>query len=224
MSTEQEQQVAPNTDKQDAATKPAEQKKTDLKVIIAHLAATFPACFSLEGPAKPLKIGIFQDLSERLADDEAVSKTQLRMALRHYTNSWRYLQSVKANVARVDLDGQAGELVGEEHAAHAEQALAESRAKVQAKRKAEAPKKPHAKKKRPAAGKTNQKVTIKKRPVGKPIDINAITEGTAVTVKVGAAPMPAVITKIEKDGIQVQLNSGMQIKVQEEQLRLAVKG
>ena len=40
----------------------------------------FPLCFIAEGEAKPLKIGLFQDLAEALKDDEHVSKTQLRQA------------------------------------------------------------------------------------------------------------------------------------------------
>ena len=50
------------------------QKLTNNKEIIAYLAEKFPLCFSLEGEAKPLKIGLFQDLSETLKDDERVSK------------------------------------------------------------------------------------------------------------------------------------------------------
>ncbi|MBE1288235.1 MAG: hypothetical protein GJ671_11085 [Alteromonadaceae bacterium] len=41
-----------------------------------------------------------------------------------------------------------------------------------------------------------------------------------MTVKLGKAPMSAKITAVEKDGIQVQLDSGMAVKVQAEQLRL----
>ena len=69
-----------------------ETKRTSTKEIIAYLVEKFPACFSLEGPAKPLKVGIFQDLAEQLAEDDVVSKTRLRQALRHYTSSWRYLK------------------------------------------------------------------------------------------------------------------------------------
>ena len=68
-----------------------QQKFSNSKEVIAYLVETFPKCFSLEGEVKPLKIGIFQELSERLKDDERVSKTLLRSSLRHYTNSWRYL-------------------------------------------------------------------------------------------------------------------------------------
>ena len=55
-----------------------ETKRTSTKEIIAYLAAKFPACFSIDGPAKALKIGIFQDLAAKLTDDETVSKTRLR--------------------------------------------------------------------------------------------------------------------------------------------------
>ena len=57
------------------------QKLTDTKAIIAYLIEKFPLCFIAEGEAKPLKIGLFQDLAEALKDDERVSKTQLRQAL-----------------------------------------------------------------------------------------------------------------------------------------------
>ena len=63
------------------------QKLTNNKEIIAYLAEKFPRCFSIEGEAKPLKIGLFQDLSEALKDDGRVSKTQLRQAFRQYTTN-----------------------------------------------------------------------------------------------------------------------------------------
>ena len=50
------------------------EKFTNSKEVIAFLAETFPKCFSIEGEARPLKIGIFQDLAERLEEDERVSK------------------------------------------------------------------------------------------------------------------------------------------------------
>ena len=116
------------------------EKLKNSKEVIAYIAECFPKCFTLEGEAKPLKIGIFQDLAERLTDDPKVSKTQLRAALRQYTSSWRYLHGVKPGAVRVDLDGNpAGEL-DEEHVEHAKTALAESKAKVQARRKEQAQK------------------------------------------------------------------------------------
>jgi len=47
------------------------QKLTDTKAIIAYLVEKFPLCFIAEGEAKPLKIGLFQDLAEALKDDLA---------------------------------------------------------------------------------------------------------------------------------------------------------
>lgn len=108
------------------------------KAVIAYLAEQFPQCFIIEGEAKPLKIGIFDDLAERLADDPKVSKTRLRGALRQYTNSWRYLRCVTADAERVDLDGVAAGKVEKDHADHAAEALAESKAKAAEKRKQQA--------------------------------------------------------------------------------------
>ncbi|MBT1136468.1 hypothetical protein JR040_38010, partial [Pseudomonas sp. PAH14] len=48
---------------------------------MAFLAERFPHCFSAEGEARPLKIGIFQDLVDRVAGEMNLSKTQLRSAL-----------------------------------------------------------------------------------------------------------------------------------------------
>ena len=57
------------------------QKFSNSKEVIAFLAETFPNCFTLEGEAKPLKIGIFQALAESPAEEERVSKTRLRSSL-----------------------------------------------------------------------------------------------------------------------------------------------
>lgn len=80
-------------------------KLNSSKEVIAFLAERFPRCFSAEGEARPLKIGIFQDLVERVGGEMNLSKTQLRSALRLYTSSWRYLYGVKPGATRVDLDG-----------------------------------------------------------------------------------------------------------------------
>lgn len=41
-------------------------KLNSSKEVIAFLAERFPHCFSAEGEARPLKIGIFQDLVDRV--------------------------------------------------------------------------------------------------------------------------------------------------------------
>lgn len=76
-------------------------KLNSSKEVIAFLAERFPRCFSAEGEARPLKIGIFQDLVERVGGEMNLSKTQLRSALRLYTSSWRYLYGVKPGATRV---------------------------------------------------------------------------------------------------------------------------
>lgn len=111
-------------------------KPHNVKEVVALLAEQFPLCFSLTGPAKPLKVGIFQDLAEKLQENPLISKTMLRQALRVYTSSWRYLEAVKEGACRVDLDGVDGAVIDASQAEHAAATLAESKAKAQEARKA----------------------------------------------------------------------------------------
>ena len=211
------------------------QKFSNSKEVIGFLVEQFPACFSNKGDAKPLKIGIFQDLAERLENEERVSKTLLRSSLRHYTNSWRYLHCIKKGAQRIDLDGKDIASIEDEHVEHAKKQLDESKAKVAEKRKeqkeeqkaAGAEVKPNFKKKEAPKFKPTSKVAVKKdqpkvkQPPAERLEQEHIVVGTAVTVKVGKSPMPATITDVSKDGIQVQLDTGMVVKVQLENLRLA---
>ncbi|MBL4630638.1 MAG: RNA chaperone ProQ [Paraglaciecola sp.] len=207
------------------------QKFSNSKEVICFLVEQFPACFSQKGDAKPLKIGIFQDLAQRLEDEERVSKTLLRSSLRHYTNSWRYLHSIKKGVQRIDLDGKDVALIEDEHVDHAKKQLDESKAKVAEKRKeqkaAGADLKANFKKKEAPKFKPTSKPVVKneqtkvKRPPAERLEEKHIVVGTQVTVKIGKTPMPATIKDISKDGIQVQLDTGMVVKVQLDNLRLA---
>ncbi len=205
------------------------EKFSNSKDVITFLAESFPNCFSVKGEAKPLKIGIFQDLAERLEEEQRLSKTLLRSSLRHYTNSWRYLRGIKKGVERVDLDGKSVAVIEDEHVEHAQKQLEESQAKVAEKRKAEKKQQAEAAKKAKkdmpkfATSKrtsSKDKARVKAAPAEKLTDTQ-IVEGTKVTVKLGKTPMPAVITEVQKDGIQVQLDSGMVVKVQADNLRLA---
>ena len=216
------------------------QKFTNSREVIGFLIEQFPACFSNKGDAKPLKIGIFQDLAERLENEERVSKTLLRSSLRHYTNSWRYLHGIKKGTQRIDLDGNDVAAIEDEHVEHAKKQLEESKAKVAEKRKEQKAaiadakgadakgadvkntyKKREAPKFKPTS-KVVKKEQIKvKQPIAERLEQAHIVAGTAVTVKIGKSPMPATITDVSKDGIQVQLDTGMVVKVQLENLRLA---
>lgn len=114
---------------------PAAEKPANVKEVLSFLTTNYPLCFISEGPLKPLKVGIFQDLAARLGEDAPISKTQLRQALRVYTSSWRYLEATKEGVSRVDLDGQPAELIDAQQAEHAVKLLAESKQKAAEKRK-----------------------------------------------------------------------------------------
>lgn len=107
------------------------------KEVIAYLCEKFPLCFIPEGEAKPLKIGLFQELADALEGDEKVSKTLLRQALRNYTMSWRYLHACRDGAVRVDLHGNEAGVVDTQQAEHAAQTLAEAKAAYAERRAAE---------------------------------------------------------------------------------------
>ncbi|EJU9867246.1 RNA chaperone ProQ [Vibrio vulnificus] len=204
------------------------EKLKNSKEVIAYIAECFPKCFTLEGEAKPLKIGIFQDLAERLSEDEKVSKTQLRAALRQYTSSWRYLHGVKLGATRVDLDGNECGVLEEEHVEHAKATLAESKAKVQARRKEQAQKARDEEKSKPKAKKAPQQRRANKpqaqKPAKQPVETRALNTdelitGKAVNVNMGKGNMAATIVEINKEDVRVQLSNGLQMVVKAEHLR-----
>lgn len=204
------------------------QKPNTTKAVLAYLIELFPQCFIKEGEAKPLKIGIFQDIAERLSEDENVSKTQIRAALRQYTSSWRYLYGVKEGAKRVDLDGNEGDVVEQEHIEHAKEQLDASKAKVQARRKeaAKSQAKEQAAKKKSKPN-VKKRVNVKKASAAKSkavesrlIKSEEIVEGREVKVNMGKGDMPASIVEIQKDGIRVRLANGLVMSVKQEHLRL----
>jgi ProP effector len=212
-------------------------KRISTKDIITYLTEKFPKCFSVKGQVKPLKIGIFQDLSEKLTDDETVSKTRLRQALRHYTSSWRYLKAIKVGASRVDIDGNDVAKIDEEQANYASKTLKESQEKFgnnssvnkKAENATKKPSKGHTPKdsanktstdaKRNSAKyksvKSTKSKTVKSDlPPLKPVESATITVGCKIKVQLGNSPMNATITEIAGNDISVQLDSGMIIKTQ----------
>ena len=212
-------------------------KRISTKDIITYLTEKFPECFSVKGAVKPLKVGIFQDLSEKLTDDETVSKTRLRQALRHYTSSWRYLKAIKLGAFRVDIDGKNVAEIDEEQANYASKTLKESQEKFSnnsaAKKAADnGTKKPYKGQKSKDSDNSastavkrdstkfksvksvKNKVAKKEAPVLKPVESATITVGSKVKVQLGNTPMNATITEIAGNDISVQLDSGMVIKTQ----------
>ncbi|WP_406667753.1 RNA chaperone ProQ [Gallaecimonas sp. GXIMD1310] len=196
------------------------EKLSDTKAVLAFLADSFPACFSLKGEAKPLKVGIFQDLAERLAEEPRVSKTQLRVAMRHYTNAWRYLRSVKAGAQRVDLDGNAIAEITDSEAEHALTTLRESMKKAGKDPDAKPYKKPADK----TASKGRKNVRVNKAKGQAPrLDVSTLKVGDAVRVVGGQRPLPGNVVAVDKDSVQVQLMTGMVMHVKGEHL-IAAKG
>lgn len=228
-------------------------KLNSSKEVIAFLAERFPLCFSAEGEARPLKIGIFQDLVSRIEGELSLSKTQLRSALRLYTSSWRYLHGIKAGAVRVDLDGNACGELDEQHIEHARVQLEEAKARVQAKRAEQQAKKREAaaaagvteeaprrkRKPQPAVARRQDGAERKSRvekPTHKPAeksaekalreehrtpvtDISVLQVGQTIKVKAGNNAMDATVLEITKDGVRVQLTSGMAMIVRAEHLQ-----
>ena len=208
------------------------QKLSNNKEIIAYLAEKFPLCFSLEGEAKPIKIGLFQDLAEALKDDPKVSKTQLRYALRQYTSNWRYLHGCKKGAVRVDLQGNPAGVLEQEHVQHAAQQLADAKAKLAEKRAAEKAANPKANKKRPPRKqnennrqhiKPTNKTFVKKTQFKPKVELNSIDfaslqEGSKVKVKVGDNAKNAVVLEVVKDSAKVELENGLVISVTPDRL------
>lgn len=172
-----------------------------------------------------------------------LSKTQLRAALRLYTSSWRYLYGVKAGAIRVDLDGNPCGELEEQHIAHARQQLEEAKARFQAQRAAQQAKKREA---AAAAGQQDEGVRRERKPRPqqprrkegaeqrnpRPVaakapreerltpvsDVSVLTVGQALKVKAGNNAMDATVLEITKDGVRVQLTSGMSMIVRAEHL------
>ncbi|MFC0323251.1 RNA chaperone ProQ [Gallibacterium melopsittaci] len=187
--------------------------------VIAYLAEKFPLCFSTQGEAKPLKIGIFQDLVEKLKDDETVSNSQLRRALRQYTAGWRYLHGYKPGAKRVDLDGNPCGEVEMQHIEHAEQRLQESKAKKFAKaaeqRAAQAKER---KPRKPNFKKTPAKAGVKRRAALVPVDLVALQEAQQVKIKVGEKTQIATVLAVGKDSVRVELAQGLVLTVTEDRV------
>ncbi|MGS6324169.1 RNA chaperone ProQ [Enterobacter hormaechei] len=221
-------------------------KLNSSKEVIAFLAERFPQCFSAEGEARPLKVGIFQDLVARVEGEMNLSKTQLRSALRLYTSSWRYLYGIKPGATRVDLDGNPCGELDEQHVEHARKQLEEAKARVQAQRAEQQAKKREAaaangqedaprRERKPRLAPRRSEINDRKRGADKPgakaprapreeprhtpvSDINALSVGQSLKVKAGNNAMDATVLEITKDGVRVQLTSGMSMIVRAEHL------
>ncbi|CAM3977680.1 RNA chaperone ProQ [Pseudoalteromonas byunsanensis] len=208
-------------------------KLKDINEVLDFLYSEFPQCFKQKDGIKPLKVGIFKDIAERIEGSDKVSKTQVRQALRKYTSNWRYLEAVTKHEFRIDLDGNDAEKVEQEHIEHAQKALEESRAKMAKRKKPQRPRQDGEtksyKKKGPAHPRSSDKnARVNKKPApqqakrssGKvePLPANEVKVNNKVKVKLGQALVNATITEVNKDEVHVELVTGMQVKTKADSL------
>ncbi|WP_372761994.1 RNA chaperone ProQ [Pseudoalteromonas sp.] len=207
-------------------------KLKDMNEVLEFLYQEFPHCFKQKDGIKPLKVGIFKDIAERIEGSEKVSKTQVRQALRKYTSNWRYLEAVTKSEFRIDLDGNQAEKVEQEHIDHAQKALEESRAKMAKRKKQQRPrqdsdaksfkkKAPHTAKggeKNTAADKSAKAAPAKRSGKIEPLPATEVKVNNKVKVKLGQALVNAVITEVNKDDVHVELVTGMQVKTKADSL------
>lgn len=236
-------------------------KLNSSKEIIAFLAKRFPQCFIAEGEARPLKIGIFQDIVARLTEEDGISKTQLRSALRMYTSSWRYLYGVKEGAKRVDLDGNDCGDLESEHVEYARQQLMDAKARIQAQRQRTEQKVRKREFQQKVQKVDNEKIlsatsskksessrsTTKTKEINKKhkhhsysknqakkthnskmanlaklqsvTDISTLKVGQVLKVMVGQSIVDASVLEIAKDGVRVQLPTGLAMIVRAEHLK-----
>ncbi len=207
-----------------------EEKLKDINEVLTFLYEQFPACFKQKDGIKPLKVGIFKDIALRIEENEKVSKTQVRQALRKYTSHWRYLEAVSKVEFRIDLDGKDCEKVEQEHIEYANKALEESRAKFAKRKKQQRPranteKKSYKNKAKPdanAAKLSSNKANVEKAPrrSGKveKLPVDQIKLNAKVKVKLGQTLVNGTITEIKKDEIHIVIVTGMLVKTKAESL------
>lgn len=191
------------------------------KEIIEYLAGKFPLCFILEGEAKPLKIGLFKDLVEVLSDDESISNTQLRQALRQYTSNWRYLYGCREGAQRVDLYGNPCGILEKEHVEHALQKLNEAKAKFAEKKTSGKFSKKKINKNNLDSNDVAKKTNLRKNIVKaqfKPINIDELKIQSKVKVKIANKLNIATVLDISKDNVRVELDNGLVISVTADRL------
>jgi len=184
-----------------------------IKETLELLYKTFPKAFVKEGDVKPLKIGIFDDLKEKVASIEGLSVSKVRAALRLYTSRLKYLYSVKEGAPRIDIDGNdCGDKVSAEHANYAKDRIKE----INSKRKPLKPKNSNGDKKN-FSRKPNGKFANKKpfKIEGDKPTIEQLKTGTEVLVLSSEQHFVrgVVAQDAQKDAVYVSLKSGLTVNL-----------
>lgn len=184
-----------------------------IKDTLELLYKTFPKVFVKEGDARPLKIGIFEELKAKIADMEGLSVSKVRAALRLYTSRLKYLYSVKEGAPRIDIDGnESGDTVSVEHSNYAKERIKE----INSKRKVT---KPVAKKdgaKKTFVKKPNQKFVKKPFKVeGEKASLESLVSGAEVLVLSSENHFVrgVVAQNAVKDNVYVTLKSGLTVNL-----------
>ncbi len=97
-----------------------QEQKIKIYATFRWLYKNYPKCF-FEKKVVPLKIGIAKDILLQLPN--AISKRMMRIVLKRYTHSIRYINALIANENRYDLDGEIAGIVTEEEKFKAEEFL-----------------------------------------------------------------------------------------------------
>lgn len=129
--------------------------------VIDYLIEKLPNCFFKEN-AKPLKIGILNDLVEALKEENKYSKTAIRHGIQLYTKSWDYLGSCVEGATRIDINGNEAGTVSAEHAAYAKKTMEDSKKASEKKQKEKAQKAKEKKEAAQANGNKDQRNNDKK--------------------------------------------------------------
>jgi len=109
---------------------PAATPGQNARALLKSLQTTFPVF----NDYVPLAIGIDKQLLARMPD---IERKVLRIALGMHTNSLRYLKTMEKATHRLDLDGNVGDEVTDEHRKHAAEILRERFKKEAERRKAQ---------------------------------------------------------------------------------------
>jgi len=91
---------------------------------LQHFSKLYPKCFDAE--PKPLAIGLHNSLienEETKPEAERISKTAIRKFLGQYTRSIAYKECLKADSARINLQGEEVDKVTPEHAEFARKSV-----------------------------------------------------------------------------------------------------
>ena len=97
--------------------------KDSVGITLDWLRETFPKTF-IKKKVYPLKLGILEDIFEKLPQDKSISKKMMRRTMMKYTRSNHYHEEMLIHANRLDLRGEATSKITEAHKDNAKRQLA----------------------------------------------------------------------------------------------------